>query len=112
MQVDLLKPFSMDVSSRSSCLPGTRVAIINEILDWVIKPESDGTKNILWLHGVAGSGKSTIATTVAGQYQKRGQLGCHMFFVRERSHPMNALQTIAYSLAVYNQSIAEYLADK
>ena len=71
-----------------------------------------GYPNVLLLIGAAGTGKSTIATTVAGEYQKHGQLGCHLFFLRGRSHPGNVLQSIACSLAVYNKSIADYLVKK
>ena len=35
-----------------------------------------------------------------------------MFFFRERSHPRSVLQTVAYSLAVFSQTIAESLIDK
>ena len=67
---------------------------------------------MLLLIGAAGTGKSTIATTVAGRYQRRRQLGCHIFFLRERSHPGSVLQSIAYSLAAYNQTIAESLVNQ
>ena len=71
-----------------------------------------GVPNVLLLIGAAGTGKSTIATTVAGMYQKKGQLGCHMFFARERSHPGCVLQTIAYLLAEYSQIIAKSLSEQ
>ena len=74
--------------------------------------EAEGCPNVLLLIGAAGTGKSTIATTVAGVYQRRRQLGCHMFFVRERSHPGNVLQTIAYLLAEYSHPIAETLSEQ
>jgi hypothetical protein len=44
------------------CLPGTRLAIIQEILNWI----NDGSdESIFWLTGVAGSGKSAIAHEIA-----------------------------------------------
>ena len=74
--------------------------------------DAGGYPNVLLLIGEAGTGKSTIATTVAGKYQSNGQLGCHIFFQRGRSHLGNVLQTISYSLASYTQSMAKYLAEK
>ena len=82
---------------------------MQDIYDWV---DAEGYSNVLLLVGAAGTGKSTIATTVAMKYQEIGQLGCHMFFLRGRSQPGSVLQTIAYSLAFYNQSIAESLVEQ
>ena len=82
---------------------------MQDIYDWV---DAEGYSNVLLLVGAAGTGKSTIATTVAMKYQEIGQLGCHMFFIRERSHPGNVLQTIAYLLAEYSQPIAESLSEQ
>ena len=65
--------------------------------------------NVLLLIGAAGTGKSTIATTVAGKYQRSKQLGCQIFFLRGSSDPGNVIESIAYSLAVYSQPIAESL---
>ena len=73
---------------------------------------TEGYPNVLLLIGAAGTGKSTIATTVAGRYQRKGLLGCHMFFTRGKSDPGNIIQSIAYSLSVYNQDIAESVVEK
>ena len=73
---------------------------------------TEGYPNVLLLIGAAGTGKSTIATTVAGRYQRKGLLGCHMFFTRGKSDPGNIIQSIAYSLSVYNQNIAESVVEK
>ena len=101
----------MDVSSRSSCLPGTRVAIINEILDWAIQPTPEDAKTILWLHGVAGSGKSTLATTVAQQFYNLGRQGAYLFFERAKSSPGMVIRTLAYRLANFDASIAAAISE-
>ncbi|KAJ7936183.1 hypothetical protein B0H13DRAFT_1560082, partial [Mycena leptocephala] len=49
------------------CLTGTRVDILNFIHEWLTTPS--GSSDILWLYGVAGSGKSTISTTVAEDFR-------------------------------------------
>jgi len=43
------------------CFKDTRATIIDKIMKWVIDP---GSPPIFWLHGLAGTGKSTIARTV------------------------------------------------
>ena len=61
VQEALLKPADMNASLRKSCLPGTRKRLIAEIIDWASQGDTETAgKNVLWLHGMAGSGKSTI----------------------------------------------------
>jgi len=43
------------------CFKDTRATIIDKIMKWVIDP---GSPPVFWLHGLAGTGKSTIARTV------------------------------------------------
>ena len=94
---------------RPECLGNTRKRTLEDIHNWA---NAEGPPNVLLLIGEAGTGKSTIATTVAGMYQREGQLGCHMFFIREKSDPGNVLQTIAYLLAEYSQPIAKSLSEQ
>ena len=104
-----MNPSDFAGDDRPECLENTRKETLNSIYQWA---DASGYPNVLLLIGAAGTGKSTIATTIAGRYQRRRQLGCHMFFLRERSHPGNVLQSIAYSLAAYNQTIAESLVNQ
>ena len=103
---DILNPSDFAGDDRPECLENTRKGTLNSIYQWA---DASGYPNVLLLIGAAGTGKSTIATTVAGEYQRRRQLGCHMFFLREKSHPGSVLQSITYSLAAYSQTIAESL---
>ncbi|PAV14667.1 nucleotide-binding-oligomerization-domain like receptor [Pyrrhoderma noxium] len=104
-----LKPSNFSGDDRPECLGNSRKRTLEDIYDWA---NAKGRPNVLLLIGAAGTGKSTIATTVAGAYQRKGQLGCHIFFVREKSDPRNVLQTIAYLLADYNQLIAKSLSEQ
>jgi hypothetical protein len=61
------------------CLPGTREGIIHQIEEWATFPDG---KFMFWLNGLAGTGKSTIARTMASKFQKRGLLGASFFFKR------------------------------
>ena len=101
-----LNPPEFSGNNRPLCLEGTRLQTLQSIDEWV---NAEGYPNVLLLIGGAGTGKSTIATTVAGRYQRRSQLGCHIFFLRGSSDPGNVIESIAYSLAVYSQHIAESL---
>ena len=44
------------------CLPDTRVDLLREIYTWA---DGKDERFIFWLNGLAGTGKSTIARTVA-----------------------------------------------
>lgn len=89
----------MDPSRRSACFPDTRADVLKFVTDWV----SDTTckQNVLWLYGLAGSGKSTISTTIADYYRNSGQLGAFIFFnrdVAERSNPVLVIRTLVYQI--------------
>lgn len=63
--------------------------------------------NVFFILGRAGTGKSTIATTIAEEYQRKGQLGSHQYFLRDKSDPAYIFRTIAYDLARRCQATAE-----
>ncbi|KAJ6549791.1 hypothetical protein B0H19DRAFT_1237004 [Mycena capillaripes] len=65
--LEKLRHISYDVSLRSECLPGTREDILDDISKWLTIPSD--TSNILWLSGVAGSGKSSIATSLSQRFR-------------------------------------------
>ncbi|KAJ6565680.1 quinon protein alcohol dehydrogenase-like superfamily [Mycena sp. CBHHK59/15] len=96
----------MDASVRPECLPGTCQGILGYITAWLTVPSDSG--NILWLSGVAGSGKSTISTTVAESFRTLNRLGAFLFFDRNNQVGItasNVIQTIAHSLALSNGHI-------
>jgi hypothetical protein len=101
----------MNASLRVECLPGTRRKTLDDIAEWVtVKPDSP---NVLWLSGVAGSGKSTISTTVSESFREIDRLGAFLFFDRNhstRSDPGAVIRTIAYSLALFNSHIGEAIS--
>ena len=69
------------------CLEGTRVELLNEILAWSRQPTGPC---IYWLNGVAGSGKSSIAKSVAYRFRKEKCLGATFFFLRNDTDRGNA----------------------
>ncbi|KZP04125.1 hypothetical protein FIBSPDRAFT_670168, partial [Athelia psychrophila] len=64
--------------------------------------------NVLWLHGAAGLGKSTLANSIAEHFRGRRQQGAFLFFDRNApldSTPARVIRTLAYQLAEHNQVI-------
>jgi hypothetical protein len=82
-----------------TCLADTRVALLDEIYDWV---ERDDKRCVFWLRGLAGTGTSTIARTVACSYHDKHRLAASFFFSRGRSdvsHAGKFVTSIAGQLA-------------
>jgi hypothetical protein len=69
--------FKKKESPPRECFEGTRVDILNQIQNW---SEGHDNKCIFWLNGMAGTGKSTIARSVARRFYERGRLGASFFF--------------------------------
>ncbi|KAJ7089464.1 WD40 repeat-like protein [Mycena epipterygia] len=115
-RLDLLKklnPVDMNATSRALCLSGTRRKILDDITEWLTVPSST-SGNILWLSGVAGSGKSTISTTIAESLRGLERLGGFLFFDRNdraRSHPDSVIRTIAYWLALSSTHLGSAISD-
>ena len=84
---------------RKGCLKGTRGAVLDEIELWI----RDFNKlPVYWLNGLAGTGKSTIAQTIAERAFADGQLGASFFCSRDfedRSNLQFIFPTIAVQLA-------------
>ena len=89
------------LDTTKKCLDGTRREILQEIVDWIHHPDINAPR-ILWLHGQAGKGKSTIAHTVALWLKNVGGLGSCFCFARDRQaecHEEKMFTTIARDLA-------------
>ena len=71
-----------------------------------------GSPNILLLTGGAGTGKSTIATTIAETRRQSGHPVCHLFFIRGKSDPSTVIRTISYNLAVSYPPIARFIDEE
>jgi hypothetical protein len=95
-------PFAGDArfAKNKSCLAGTRVDVLDEIIDW-INDEMD-ERRVLLFAGPAGAGKSTVAHTIATRFQELGRLGSSFFFSRNSQSergPGKFFSTIARNLA-------------
>ena len=71
----------------SRCLANTRVELQRDIKEWA---KDRNGKPIYWLNGMAGTGKSTIARTIAQSFANEGQLGASFFFKKGEGDRGNA----------------------
>jgi hypothetical protein len=84
------------------CHPHTRVAVLDDIMKWVV--ESEGEEDfMMWLFGAAGAGKTAIAKRIAELAAEKGLLIGTFFFSRTSSTRNNKdrlIPTLAYQLAL------------
>lgn len=60
---------------------------MRDIKQWALDPQSS---TIFWLSGIAGTGKSTIAHTLAKEWEEQGLLGGTFFFSRSQANISSA----------------------
>ncbi|KAF9779769.1 hypothetical protein BJ322DRAFT_1146253 [Thelephora terrestris] len=85
--------------NRANCLKGTRESVLDEIEQWA---EDFEEPCVYWLNGLAGTGKSTIAQTIAERVCANGHLGASFFCSRDiadRSDLQLIFPTLAFQLA-------------
>jgi len=85
--------------NRIGCLKGTRESILDEIERWT---EDFDKSPVFWLNGLAGTGKSAIAQTIAERVFADGRLGASFFCsrgVEDRSNLQLIFPTLAFQLA-------------
>jgi len=99
---------------RSVCTPGTRKSLLKVIGAWA---EGTSSETIYWLFGPAGSGKSTIASTIARRFELAtaedpivlgGNFMCSRLFEETKS-ATRIVRTIVYQLALKCKPFADAL---
>ena len=101
------------LDTRKICLEGTRHEILDEITAWINNIE-DNPSRVLWLYGEAGTGKSSIAHTIADRFQKLGRLGsCYCFDRNQMAEQRDRkiFTTIARDLADRDKQMRRELAN-
>ncbi len=105
------------------CLPNTRTEVLAHIMAWVRGGGSSGESqsasagvgpHIYWLDGMAGTGKSTIARTVARRCADEGRLGASFFLARgggELASPRKLVMSIAVQLAQHSPALRQHICD-
>lgn len=69
---------------------------------------------MFFLHGPVGSGKSTVANTVANFYRSIHRLGAYLFFSSETpqaSSPSHVIRTLAFQLGLFDPNIGRAIAN-
>ena len=92
----VLKPEDMDEYNRTRCLDNTRRNVVNDVMSW-FADDSNDAKKVLWLYGLAGTGKSTLSTTIAQIMHSLRRLGAFFFF--NRDIPQRDFATLIRTLA-------------
>ncbi|XP_006458723.1 hypothetical protein AGABI2DRAFT_115746 [Agaricus bisporus var. bisporus H97] len=92
------------------CHPNTRASIIEATINWVTDHQRE--RNMRWIRGAAGVGKSAIVQTVFESLPENLR-GGSVFFSRPngRDNPDEVFPSIAYQLAVRDLSYRSYLAE-
>lgn len=110
------------VHERRRCLEGTRTGVLGQIEAWILRQPvigsaiscttSSGTP-IFWVNGLAGTGKTTIAYTVAEHCENEGILGASFFCSRDDtdcSNPSMIFNTIVYQLGIFYPPYKEHVS--
>ncbi|KAM0228716.1 hypothetical protein ACHAP5_011867, partial [Fusarium lateritium] len=90
---------SGDVHDSPKCHDGTMLTVRSRIETWVKDYQAP---TVTWLHAPAGTGKSTLARTVAEDLMRSRNLAAGYFFGRgdiDRNHPSRVFPTIASQLS-------------
>lgn len=96
---------------RPICLPNTRVDLLNQIGCWI---DSRDERSVFWLRGLAGTGKSTIAQTIAQKFHGEKRLAASYFFTRggpDVSGSEMFVTTIALQLAINVPASRKHICD-
>ncbi|KIM19657.1 hypothetical protein M408DRAFT_31032, partial [Serendipita vermifera MAFF 305830] len=86
-------------SQVGTCLEGTRQDILEGFRTWLADLQS---RNILWINGNSGVGKTAIASTIIEELRSSNLLGSSLFLQRELASTMTSSglwRTVAYDLA-------------
>ncbi|TCD61368.1 POC1 centriolar protein [Steccherinum ochraceum] len=91
------------------CLPETRTELLGLVSKWVASPQGDQDKKVIWLHGLPGCGKSTVAATFVSLYRDTGWLGPCIFFDRkgEDIKPSDLILRLTKGLAEVDKDIED-----
>jgi hypothetical protein len=102
---------SYDHQYERKCLPDTRVDLLRLVTEWA---DRSSGQCIFWLNGTAGTGKSTIARTVAQYFTDKNRLGGSFFFSKgsgDRGQARHFFTTIAVQMARAFPSVRTHISE-
>ncbi|KAL5341946.1 hypothetical protein BJX70DRAFT_11388 [Aspergillus crustosus] len=82
---------SFALPDTAACLENTRVALLKDVEHWATTKDS---QPVFWLQGIAGTGKTTIAKTIARTFSENSSLAASFFFSRGAGDRGNATKLI------------------
>ncbi|KAG8873636.1 hypothetical protein FRB98_008879, partial [Tulasnella sp. 332] len=94
----LLGKGDLGASEKDPCLEDTRVALLDSIMRWTLDSSSE-SKHCFCLLGMAGSGKSAIAATIADRLKASRHLGARFHFARNKERNNGVILALARQLA-------------
>ncbi|KAF5374066.1 hypothetical protein D9757_010745 [Collybiopsis confluens] len=108
-----LNPVINPVKKQIYCAEGTRLQLLNDITQWVLKPDNH---YVAWIYGLAGSGKSAVAVSLAERLRKMDSqitlaLTFHCVKGQETSNTFQLVPTICYHLAQCNPEYGKAIVD-
>lgn len=92
-------------SDNHRCLEGTREAPLAHIMNWA--EEFNSSSKLYHVHGVAGSGKSSMASTICQKLEERKLLAGAFFCKRDlpdQRDPGRVLPSLSYTLALCHEA--------
>ncbi|PCH41863.1 hypothetical protein WOLCODRAFT_58517, partial [Wolfiporia cocos MD-104 SS10] len=98
--------------TKNGYMPGTRMELIEQVMDWATSDEP--VPRLFILSGAAGTGKSTIAYELAKRLKVKNRLGASFFFVRgdaDLSCTDYVFPTIAYQLAHFEYAFCSSIVE-
>jgi hypothetical protein len=105
-------PVGSSFDPKICCMPDTRIDVIESLLSFAVS--EDATQRLFLLSGVAGSGKSSVATSVANSLHQRGRLSGSFFFKRDSEKlrvPADLVHTLAHSFALHYKPYLDVLTE-
>jgi len=116
-----LQPVKIGYHRNLRCMDGTRQSILNQIMDWVankLRQEDVSQRNMYWLYGLPGIGKTSLAHSICANLHERNHLAGAFFCRRDDpnlSEPKNILPTFIHELAIifppFRTIVAQHLRD-
>ncbi|RXW18851.1 hypothetical protein EST38_g7012 [Candolleomyces aberdarensis] len=99
------------------CHPDTRVAVQDDLYDWIMDGEGDSEhpKKIKWVTGPAGTGKTAVMGSLSERCKAGGVLAATFFFASwsasiGRRRKTSFVTTIAHQLARYHPDLREEIS--
>ncbi|ESK87630.1 nacht wd40 domain-containing protein [Moniliophthora roreri MCA 2997] len=106
-----LEPSGRLLGPKSHCLLGTRRSLLEKVFEWIFC----GEESILWISGVAGSGKSSLMGTLHNSLARLGFRSRLAAFIRFDRNDYNDagsfVRSLAFRLACFDQRFAKPIAN-